>query len=305
MFSFGRSDRPQFGGVGVMVEPPNIEVSIQPSKSFNVRGDHADRTRRFVEMASRAWRLPALPACEIEVHSPPDHTGLGVGTQLGLAVVAGLRQFTELTSLEIEKLAESIGRGQRSAVGTYGFEQGGLIVDSGLDAESLRPRLNQRMELPSAWRFVLVRPAGSRGLAGAAEVAAFARLPPVPDRVTDELSRISSSELLPAVEAADCTAFGDAVYRFGRLAGECFAASQGGPYANRHVADLVAAIRAYGVAGVGQSSWGPTVFAVRSNDDEAARLVKWLQSNELSSECEISVGKPNNFGAVIDYANAD
>ena len=75
--------------------------------------------------------------------------------------------------------------------------------------------------------------------------------------------------MLPAIERADCSAFGDALYEFGRLAGECFAAAQGGPFANAFNERLVEAIRGYGVAGVGQSSWGPTVFAVVANETEA------------------------------------
>ena len=36
MFSFGRRDVPQFGGVGVMVEPPNVEASFAAAESFSV-----------------------------------------------------------------------------------------------------------------------------------------------------------------------------------------------------------------------------------------------------------------------------
>ena len=49
--------------------------------------------------------------------------------------------------------------------------------------------------------------------------------------------------MLPALDRADCAAFGEAVYRFGRLAGECFAAVQGGPFANREIGRLIDAIR--------------------------------------------------------------
>ena len=47
-----------------------------------------------------------------------------------------------------------------------------------------------------------------------------------------------------------------------RRVGDYFAPAQGGRYASPAVAAVVARLRARGVRGVGQSSWGPTVFAV-------------------------------------------
>src|SRR3954467_10522582 len=84
MFGFGQPDRAQFGGVGAMIEPPNIEVEITPTNCFAVQGDLADRMRRVADLLVDRWKLAALPACNISVRSPRDHTGLGVGTQLNL-----------------------------------------------------------------------------------------------------------------------------------------------------------------------------------------------------------------------------
>lgn len=299
MFSFGQPDRPQFGGVGAMIEPPCVEVSFTRAERFEAHGALAIRAKQFVELATRNWGLDGLPACAIEVRSPGDHTGLGVGTQLGLAVAAGLRRFLKLPELSIETLAASVGRGRRSAIGTYGFQQGGLIVDAGKEAGGELGKLSQRVELPSEWRFVLVRPPSVQGRAGENEAAAFASLPPVSDGVTRELWRITNEQMLPAVERADCEAFGEAVFRFGTLAGECFAGAQGGVFASSQIATLVAAIRSFGVAGTGQSSWGPTVFAVVADDPAAQRLSGRLQTQACSRECDITIAKPNNLGATI------
>ena len=101
------------------------------------------------------------------------------------------------------------------------------------------------------------------------------------------------------MERADCRAFGEAVFRFGTLAGECFASAQGGVFASPQIAGLVAAIRGFAIAGAGQSSWGPTVFAVAADEAEAQRLSGWLQIQDLGCECEITIAKPNNSGATI------
>ena len=303
MFSFGHADRPQFGGVGVMVEPPTVDVTIESAAEFRVVGDLAERSRQFAELAVRAWSLRAMPACEIGVHSPPNHVGLGVGTQLALSIAAGLRRFLQLPDLPVDQLAACVGRGTRSAVGTLGFEHGGLIVDAGqgheADASQAAGRLARRLAVPEEWRFVLVCPIDRLGLAGASEAEAFSRMPAVPHRVTQELWRITHEEMLPAIERPDCRAFGDAVYRFGRLAGESFAAVQGGPFADAGIERLVESIRDFGVAGVGQSSWGPTVFAVCSHESEAHELCKWLNRQYDVAECDITIARPSNQGAVV------
>jgi predicted sugar kinase len=159
--------------------------------------------------------------------------------------------------------------------------------------------LAHRVEIPSPWRFVLILPTSERGLAGPDEADAFDRLSAVPEEVTRELWRIVEEELLPAVQRSDCGAFGDAAYRFGRLAGECFAAVQGGPFASREIAQLIEKIRDFGVPGVGQSSWGPTVFAICSSDVEAQELKRWLTAHTEPSERKVCVANPCNQGAAI------
>jgi len=300
MFSFGHADRPQFGGAGVMIEPPSVSVQITHSEKFSVSGDHAERAARFARMAADAWHLNSLPNCRLQIQSPPDHTGLGIGTQLGLTVAAGLRRFLELSPLPAEELAMSVGRGQRSAVGTHGFALGGLIVDGGKCADERLAKLRRRLPIPESWRFVLVRSPHESGLAGQGEATAFNQLPPVPFVVTDELWRITNEEMLPALTDGNCKSFGDAIYRFGRLSGECFAAAQGGPFASPRIAELVEVIRDIGVSGVGQSSWGPTVFALTPHKAEAERLVSRLREGRISGDCEITIASPNNCGAVVE-----
>jgi predicted sugar kinase len=93
--------------------------------------------------------------------------------------------------------------------------------------------------------------------------------------------------------------FGDAVHEFGRLAGECFSVVQGGPFASPEIASLVDSIREFGVPGAGQSSWGPTVFAITPTEDEAQRLAEWLRGRYDETKHEIVVSRPDNRGATI------
>ncbi len=300
MFSFGHPNQPQFGGVGVMIEPPTVDVTIVSADQLTCLGDHAERAKQFVTMLATHWSLSAAPQCRIHVSALPAHRGLGLGTQLGLAIAAGLRDFLRMPPLTVAELALAVERGARSAIGTHGFEMGGLLVDGGKrDGEEIG-QLERRISLPAEWRFVLARSrTGGPGLMGQREKEAFSQLPPVPETVTEQLWRIANEEMLPAIERADCDAFGEAVYRFGRLAGECFATVQGGPFASRATAELVAAIRNMGVPGVGQSSWGPTVFAITPNEAKAHELVARLRAESTLVADDITIARPNNVGAQV------
>lgn len=301
MFGFGYACRAQFGGVGTMVEPPLVEVQISPARCFTAKGSatQQQRTQHVAARVAARWGLRSVPACEIAVSSPRDHTGLGVGTQLSLAIAAGLRRFLKLGELSAEELAAAAGRGARSAVGTHGFLHGGLIVDAGKKSIDELGKLATRAALPEEWRFVLICPVGEQGLAGEGELSAFERLPPVSDETTRELWAITTGQMLPALANRDCGAFGEAVFRFGRKAGDCFSAVQKGQFASETIAKLVGSIREFGVTGVGQSSWGPTIYAITSSDVEAQRLVDWVRDRSGGNEYEITVARPNNCGATV------
>src|SRR5690606_38224673 len=110
---------------------------------------------------------------------------------------------------------------------------------------------------PPDWRFVLFIPTSQTGCAGPAEDRAFADLPPVPHEVTQQLETLATAELVPAVAAGDFSRFSDALFAYGRLAGQCFAAVQGGAFCSSRTAALIDWLRGHGISGVGQSSWGP------------------------------------------------
>jgi len=313
MFSFGNAQKAQFGGVGAMIGPPVVEVSFSPASRFraiailttarqHVAAEASLRARaeQIVSRLVKAWKLGSLPTCEVVVRSPRDHTGLGVGTQLGLALALGLRRFLDLSELPVEALAAAAGRGARSAVGTRGFQYGGLIVDAGKESNDQLGKLAARTALPETWRFVLICPVGEQGLAGGDEMLAFERLTAVSQDISRELWKITTEQMLPAVARCDCAVFGEAVYQFGRRAGECFAAVQGGPFASAEITRLVASIREFGIPGTGQSSWGPTVFAVTADEDGAQRLVDWLRGEHRGERYEMMIAKPNNRGAIVE-----
>ena len=105
-------------------------------------------------------------------------------------------------------------------------------------------------------------PAGSPGLSGEAEAAAFERLPPPPEREVERVAHLVLMQLLPALVEADLAGFGAALTEIQRVTGAWFAPEQGGVFAPGPSETLVRRMAEWGAAGVGQSSWGPAVYGL-------------------------------------------
>jgi predicted sugar kinase len=121
----------------------------------------------------------------------------------------------------------------------------------------------------------------------------------VPLEVTDRLRTLATEHLAAFAASGAFDAFSDAVFEYGRLAGECFATCQGGPFATPTIADLVETLRRLSVQGVGQSSWGPTVFALARDEDHATQIGTQLQRDPLGRECDVTITEPCHGGARI------
>ena len=274
----------RFGGVGLMVERPGLRIATTAAKEWSAEGPLADRAlafaRRFADSIHPQRPDADLPPQRLIVEEAPlEHIGLGVGTQLGLAVARALA-LAWGCDLDAAELARRVGRGKRSALGVYGFEHGGFLVESGKcdgREDGLAP-LAVRTSFPTAWRVVLVTPREAPGLHGAAEIEAFAHLTATPNAAarTEALCRLVLLGMVPALAEADLEGFGDSLHDFNARAGETFAAVQGGVYSGPLVAECVAFLRGQGVRGAGQSSWGPTVFGVVADEDRAADLLRRL-----------------------------
>ncbi len=306
LLSFGNPDARQFGGVGVMIDRPGVKLRVQRAEAFEVDGPLRDRIRHAALQWSESSGAAGELRCKIELLAAPrPHSGLGVGTQLALAVATGLNAFHARAVPSIENLAKSVGRGLRSAVGTYGFAAGGLIAEQGkLPTETVSPLL-ERVALPNQWRFVLVSPKEGAGLHGATEQTAFDQLPPVPVAVTQRLTATMCDRILPAAKSGSFSEFSVAVYEFGFLAGSCFKSVQGSAYNGEELERLVKHIRATGVRGVGQSSWGPTIFSICQSESTALALADNIRSQDWGTEHELVIASPDNRGARVSFDAAD
>lgn len=253
----------RFGGLGLMVESPGLEIEATPSPSWTAEGPLADRALRVagsvVSALSRGAARPS-PLHFAMRRVPPEHVGLGTGTQLSLAIAKLVAASIDMPETRPADLAALCGRGLRSGVGIHGFDAGGLVVEGGHKTDGGIAPLLCRLEFPRQWAALVVAPRIAEGLHGAAEARAFAALPPMPETETDRLCRLVLLGVMPAVAEVDLDAFGAALEEIQHRVGSWFAPAQGGIFASDRLASLVAWLRSEGLRGVGQSSWGPTIY---------------------------------------------
>ena len=142
----------------------------RPAPTLSAEGPDADRALAFARRFAGHHGLTAADAAaHLVVHRAiPAHSGLGSGTQLALAVARALAELRGLPT-EVTALARAVGRGRRSAIGTWTFALGGFVLEGGRKGEdgAVAPLL-ARLPLPGAWRCVVVVPRGKPGLTGSA-----------------------------------------------------------------------------------------------------------------------------------------
>jgi beta-ribofuranosylaminobenzene 5'-phosphate synthase len=274
-----------FGSLGLTIEGFETELEIGAVKAGS-RADElsADNPAAHAELersASFLQRLRAQSGCVAPLalrlrRVMPAHAGLGSGTQLALAIG---RAFALWHGLDVSTplLAQWLGRGQRSGVGIAGFDQGGLLLDGGPSADGAPALLLSRLSLPPAWRIVVATDEHCRGLSGAAERQAIASLPPLPQAMAADICHQVLMRVLPGAAAAEFAPFAQGINRVQGLVGAHFAPAQGGSaWTSAAVGALMEWLRQLAGdsgAAIGQSSWGPTGFAILPGTDAAQRAL--------------------------------
>jgi beta-RFAP synthase len=291
----------RFGGAGVMIDSPKTVITVSRADRDSVESDDQTSSRilEFVSRIRQSMPRP-VPAVRIVVSETiPAHRGFGSGTQLGLAIAKALSLIAQEATPDVPTLARRVGRGLRSAIGLFGFERGGFLVDGGRVSSDQLGTLVSRLEFPADWRFVLAAPRQTVGLSGTAEQAAFAKQPPMPAALTAELCRIVLMDWLPAVIEADFQRCAESMYQFGHLVGEFFSAAQGGIFANQRITEWAKLVRARGLHGIAQTSWGPTVAVLCTSQSVAEQLYDDFDSDPAWNDCIFDVASPLNCGAAV------
>ena len=292
----GRSGRP-FGSFGLSLDRPRTRLVLRRAERFAVSGPEQERALRYLREIAASCGVEESYDLRIEEAIPP-HAGLGSGTQLALAVGSAFAALERL-SLEPQQIAARLGRGARSGIGIATFAQGGAVLDGG-PLDGRLPKLLRRLSFPSPWRVLLIFDEKASGLAGAGETAAFATLPDFPPREIEALDRRITQGALPALAASDFSTFCQHLGYLQARMGAYFAPLQGGAYASPRVSDALAWLRNEGVAGLGQSSWGPTGFALTSTQREGEDLLDRLRTQFKHPGLSFALAQGRNEGAKIE-----
>ncbi len=288
----------RFGSIGLAISELATSITIRRTKRTEVVGPESDRVHHYLQSMQRVLALEGGHALNI-LQVVPAHAGLGSGTQLALAVAAGLRRLNNLP-LDVEGDALRLGRGARSGIGIGLFSRGGLVVDGGRGNEPRPAPIVSHLPFPDRWRVLVILDPKLRGMHGADEVTTFTTLSPMQAADAAHICRLILMQALPGLAEHDLASFGTAIKELQARLGDYFAPVQGGSrFTSGDVAAVLNAIDDAGAFGIGQSSWGPTGFAFAPSAGEAARLAAIARQHPSAQGLDIRVCKGLNRGAEI------
>lgn len=295
----------RFGSIGLAINGLKTSITFNAASQPQVTGPESERVRGYLQAMQRA--LDIENTCHVRIDEVvPAHAGLGSGTQIALAVAAGVRRFHGLP-LDVRGDAIRLERGARSGVGIGLFDHGGLVVDGGRGPLTTAAPVVSRMPFPEQWRILVVLDPHRQGVHGPDEREVFSKLAPSSDGQAAHLCRLVLMKALPALAECDIAGFGSAINEMQVLLGDYFAAIQGGSrFSSPDVAAALAALEDEGAYGIGQSSWGPTGFAFAPSAEEANRLVESIYRQPRCRDLDIRTVAGLNRGAhIVSHVEAD
>ncbi|MCG8378368.1 MAG: GHMP kinase [Proteobacteria bacterium] len=280
----GGLDR-KFGSLGLSISDIETSLVAEYADDIDVQGPSAGRAVNYAEQVLTHFGING--GVKMSINSAiPEHVGLGSGTQLSLAVASAITSLYEIPDQDPANLAAILHRGARSGIGIGTFKHGGFIVDGGRGENTEVPPVISQIAFPEHWRIILIFDDEAEGINGVPERRAFNTLPPMSEETSGLLSRLTLMQVLPAIIENNCAHFGQAITRIQNIIGDYFAQVQGGRYTSPFLKTILDNLTGKGAEGVGQSSWGPTGFAIFSNETVAFQALKiirdeWQQETRL------------------------
>jgi beta-ribofuranosylaminobenzene 5'-phosphate synthase len=294
-----------FGSLGLVLEAPETEVELMAAPADEIVAATDDAAAEAARAAAHLQRLRertgrTQPLRLRLLQVLPAHAGFGSGTQLALAIGRAFACWHGL-DLDSATLARWLGRGLRSGIGIAGFDHGGLLVDGGPAGEGKVAPLLSRIELPPSWRVVVVEDPRRQGLSGSEERRAIGALAALPQAHAADLCHQVLMRVLPGAAGDDFPAFAAGINRVQQVLGEHFAPAQdGSAYSSAAVACAVERIAAVSRAAVGQSSWGPTGFAILPSQANAEAAVAAARAaGAIDAALVLRIAAANRRGAVV------
>ena len=297
----GGSQR-RFGSIGVGITGFSTVVNVSHCEGLDISGADDENIAGIVQTVLDCFHIDSGVRVEVE-ECIPRHQGLGSGTQMALALGTAI---TGLYGIDagVEEIAVATGRGARSGVGLGVFRQGGFVLDSGRSEGRRLPTTIFRHDFPEEWRFVLVMDARSEGISGTDEVEAFKSLPDMFPGASAEICRQVLMQMMPGLMEQDCERFGASVSSIQAIIGDYFSAVQGGAYVSANVRKTLELLLEHGATGTGQTSWGPTGFAIFADGKSAQQAMDDLAERDNGVTLMLAAAE-NNGARVISMDAQD
>ncbi len=275
------------GSLGITLDSPGVILEATKSKETSIEGKETHLIKLLIEKFMTSF--PKVGNIHIFVEKTiPRHVGLGSATQLSLAVATVFSKLYNL-NLSTRKLASVMGRGGTSGIGVTAFDKGGLILDGGhtfgknKQKESFLPSrassappppIIARFDFPKDWFFVLTIPNVTKGKHGKEEVNIFQTRCPISEHRVGEVCRLILMKILPSLIEKDIISFGEGLNELQTAGFNLITRDLMHP--------IVKACIEYaleeGAFGAGQSSFGPTVFALVKGQKQAIELSKAMNA---------------------------
>lgn len=295
----------KFGGIGAAIEGAAVELIAHRAEDLRisgVKGELKTTATAWCRQYSQYLRLEGGAHIQVRQTIPP-HIGLGSGTQLSLALAFALACLYR-KKIPIRELAQVTDRaGSRSGIGAAVFQHGGFVMDGGMKyaggaAGWDLPPVIFSYPFPEEWHFVVTILPLTPGMHGNAEEEAFRRLPAMDERIVGRNCRLLIMKMLPALVEKNIVAFGEGLSELQRNVGAHFSPVQKGIFAGPLAESVINFMIKEGARGVGQSSWGPTVYGLIERERSAELEQKVRSFLAFTEGCRVfSAGVPNR-GAV-------
>lgn len=288
-----------FGSLGVALDAPTTQLTIFKSEKTLIEAKNHQFVANIVENLKNQLKISVNFSIKID-ENIPEHAGLGSGTQMALAIAAGVNTLFDL-NLTIAQLAAITSRGRRSGVGIGTFDSGGLVLDGGRNVNhpNKLPPIIARHDFPADWPILLMMDNNDQGVFGDAELQAFEALSQANLATAQALSHRVLMQALPAIVERDYAQFSQAIHALQIATGAYFSAAQGGHYKSAKVAAALDYLNQQGVICTGQSSWGPTGFAIFEDENRAKIMLNQLQQQFSQSNLSFQLVRAKNTGASI------
>jgi len=300
----------KFGSIGLSLAEPALLVNASSAEKLTITGEPLvpatvqAKAYAVAQQLITKLNLNAGIALHISEYIP-EHAGLGSGTQIALAVGKAISHLYQL-DLSARQIAELADRGRRSGIGVAAFDYGGLLVDGGravAGASDAVPPMLARYDFPDEWSILLIFDNTQPGIHGEQEKLGFNQLPVFSENLAAHLCRHVLMQAMPAIVERDLAAFGQSIQVLQQHVGDYFAPVQGGRYASKLVEGVLNHLQQTGVACFGQSSWGPTGFAIFENSNVTENHLQQLKTRFNNQALSWKICKASNQGAQVLFAH--